>query len=251
MPLIESPRQTAADLAHWRSMERLDRVLAQSSELSRMEQRALAVLREFARKGPSYVGVSWGKDSVVVAHLAWRLRAEGVHLPLVWVRVEPIENPDCVLVRDAFLARFPLVYHEVVAHCWHDETGRLRAKGTLEQGFARARDVVGARHVSGIRGQESSERALRMAHFGEATDSTCAPIGWWRGEHVFAYLAKYDLPIHPAYAMTWGGTLDRARVRVSALGLTRGTGRGRTTWERQYYRDVLEDIERRGGAPGL
>lgn len=196
-------------------------------------------VRAFANGDPCYCGVSWGKDSVVVAHL---VRRAAPKIPLVWVRVKPIENPHCVLVRDAFLGAHPGPYTEIEEHCFHDDLG-WHATGTLERGFARAAALSGARHVSGVRAQESTARRLRMMTHGESTAMTCAPIGWWSGEHVFAYLSKHDLPVHPAYAMTHGGVLDRIRIRVSSLGGERGTGKGRREWEQTYYRQEIDGLK--------
>jgi len=58
---------------------------------------------------------------------------------------------------------------------------------------------------------------------------------------VFAYLNKHDLPIHPAYVMSFGGTLDRIRLRVDTLGLEAGTGKGRREWETHYYGNYITD----------
>src|SRR5690606_41774930 len=103
MGLIPSHRHSLADLEHWRKMEAFDAMLAKSPALEAKEVKALQVIREFAARGPCYVGVSWGKESVVVAHLA--LRA-GVG-PLAWVPAGRIEQPDCAAGRDAFLRSFP------------------------------------------------------------------------------------------------------------------------------------------------
>lgn len=45
--------------------------------------------------------------------------------------------------------------------------------------------------------------------------------------------------MHPAYACSFGGALDRERIRVSSLGGQRGTGHGRREWEWAYYRDEM------------
>jgi len=50
---------------------------------------------------------------------------------------------------------------------------------------------------------------------------------------------------HPAYACSMGGALDRAQLRVAALGGDRGSGHGREEWERRYYGRELAEIERR------
>lgn len=221
--LIASPRLSRADIDAWAARERTD---ARTSALGRdRDATALDVLRVFVAGRRGYVGVSWGKDSVVVADLAIRA---GIDWPLVWVRVEGRENPDCPAVRDAFLAIHPGArYDEIVAAAGRDLTSG--------DGFAEAVQRHGPAHVSGVRGEESRTRALRMRRWGTDTANTCAPIGWWTGAEVFAYLYRRGLPAHPAYAMSRGGLLDRDRLRVASLGGDRGTGMGRREWELHYY----------------
>ncbi len=88
---------------------------------------------------------------------------------------------------------------------------------------------------------------MRMSIHGISSLRTCAPIGWWTGGDVYAYLHQHGLPVHPAYACTMGGELDRDRVRVASLGGTRGTEFGRRQWEWAYYRDEIAVLF--GGRP--
>jgi len=194
----------------------------------------------FTGAGRGYAGVSWGKDSVVIAGLIARMVPRW---PLVWIRVEPIVNPDCLLVRDAFLAAHPAVrYEEIVEWCTRDATG-WHATGTLERGFRTAALRYGARYLSGIRAEESGIRKLRVAKYGLLAANTCAPLGWWTGDDVWAYTLAHGLPVHPAYACTLDGSLDPSRIRVASLGGKRGTGRGREEWERRYYADELRALD--------
>jgi len=238
MTLIQSHRHTKRDLAHWGKLVRTDRMHARSQRFARRVDEAIGALVEFAERGSCYCGVSWGKDSVVVAHL---VRVHAPSVPLVWVRVDPIENPDCVVVRDAFLRSFPGPYFEHSASCRHDAEG-WHSTGTLEAGFKLAIAAHGKRHISGVRADESGIRKIRMRHWGHSSENTCAPIGWWSGQDVYAYLDAHDLPVHPAYACTMGGILDRDRVRVASLGGKRGRCMGRHEWERTYYRRELREL---------
>lgn len=244
--LLPSRRYDARDREAWDRALDIDRVHCQTAAFKRHVQRARQALYDFASASGdgAYVGVSWGKDSVVVAHLAaWLQREKRRTLPLVWVRVEPIANPDCERVRDAFRDTYPMLpYDEIVVHCRRDADG-WHASGTLEEGFRLARERHGTRSISGVRGEESATRKARMMRWGEATDNTCAPIGWWTGDDVFAYLHLNGLPVHPAYACTLGGQLDRRRIRVASLGGKRGDGMGRAEWERRYYSDALSRLE--------
>lgn len=237
--LIASHRHSLADLSAWETHRRTAELHALLTRHRRAIERSRDALLSFTAAGSGYVGVSWGKDSVVVAGMAQQLCPRW---PLVWVRVEPISNPDCPLVRDAFLAQHPHAhYEEITVECFRDADG-WHASGTLERGFSQAANKFGLRYVSGIRADESGIRKLRVAKHGLASKNTCAPLGWWTGMDVFAFLATHGLPIHPAYACLLDGHLDPERVRVASLGGKRGQGMGREEWERRYYGDELARI---------
>src|SRR5690606_35561412 len=65
----------------------------------------------------------------------------------------------------------------------------------------------------------------------------------WGDAELWAYLKLHDLPIHPAYAMTMGGTLDRSRIRVHSFGGEDGAINGRLAWEDHYYGDITARLE--------
>lgn len=239
MPLIESPRHSTADLARWRLVELEAWVWSRTERHAAQVARSKAALMAFQPPEGAYAGVSWGKDSTVLAALVADVRPD---LPLVWVRVEPIRNPDCFLVRDAFLTAHPGVrYDEIEVWCSRDERG-WHATGTLERGFREAVRWYGPHHVSGIRAGESEMRARRMRSLGLEGRWSLAPLGWWTAQDVWAYLVAQDLPIHPAYACLYDGLLDPGRVRVASLDGLRGTGHGRAEWERRYYREEIDRL---------
>lgn len=92
--------------------------------------------------------------------------------------------------------------------------------------------------LTGMRGEESARRRRRMS-LGPTVGSSCCPLGLWMARDVFAYLYAHDLPVHPAYAMSFGGRLDRDTLRVSLIGGDQGRGFGRGEWEQRYYPDVI------------
>lgn len=237
--LIQSHRHTAADLRAWREMEAADMIVAGLPGLAARVASSIAAIRRFAAAGPCYAAVSWGKDSVVLADLA-RLAAPDV--PLAWIRVEPIANPDCEAVRDAFLATRGGRYEEITVHCRRGRDG-WRATGTLETGFAEAAARFGRRYILGIRADESSGRRSGIRSLGVDTATSCRPLAWWTAGDVFARLASAGLPVHPAYAMLGGGRWERRHLRVASLGGRRGDGMGRMEWESEYYGDVLRRLE--------
>ena len=233
--LIPSGRHTPEDLRLWAEYEQADRFHA--ATLDAKIKRSLKVIREFASRR-CYAGVSWGKDSLVLAHL---IAISGFRVPLIWIRVEPIKNPECGQVRDVFLRDWPCEYHEVEQWCAHDGDG-WHASGTIEAGRAECEEMYGPRRILGIRADESGERRLTCIVNGESSINSCRPLAWWTAQDVMAYLADYELPVHPAYAMLGGGRYDRQWLRVASLGGRRGDGMGRAEWEREYYGDVLNRI---------
>lgn len=236
--LIRSPRHTSADLECWKELERADRARSHSRMLGRNYRRCAEWAKEFLQAGPAWCGVSWGKDSVLLAHL---LLSIDKSVPLRFVRVEPIVNPDCAAVRDAFLATHACDYQEAVVHCTSDASG-VHATGTLEAGFRAICGELGERYVSGVRTEESGMRSLRFMSYGANTHRTSAPLSLLPTSDVFALLYRERLPIHPAYAMLGGGRWDRHRIRVASLGGKRGDGHGRAEWEQEYYGDVLRRL---------
>jgi phosphoadenosine phosphosulfate reductase len=229
--LIESPRHISADLRHWRSLQAADERWSRLPLHARRVERAKTEILAFVAEHPdAYLGVSWGKDSVCMASLVSDVAPQ---IRVAWFHAGVIENPDNATVRDAFLATHPyLNYHEI-------DASELRWIGDRHDGgqacFERESKRFGGAYLSGVRAAESSSRARRFAMWGHSSPNTCAPLSLWSGEDVFAFLHARNLPVHPAYACTFGGLLDRARIRVSTIGGTVGTGTGRAEWERAYY----------------
>jgi len=243
MPLIRSHRLTPTDVKIWEETVLQDAALAKGRRIMALESRAMLAIEDFLRGGPAYVSVSWGKDSVAVADLALRVDPS---LPLVYAREDPYHSPEYAAVRDAFMANREAKpqYHETSLHADVDlsrECGWAWDPKVMGSFDAEAKEF-GARHICGIRAEESRDRTVRMRVYGTSSKNSCAPIGWWKLADVFAYLHARNLPIHPAYAMTMGGRIERSAIRVAPLTGPRGTGRGRAEWERHYYRDVIHRL---------
>lgn len=247
--LIDSPRLTSADREHWQRLEHYDDVLSRDPALDRLEAQAREAIRAFATAGECIVSTSWGKDSTVVAHLA---ATSGVDIPLVWVRARHFEMPECEQVRDAFLATHPDVRYEerlvTLRNPKRGEAGHPAYLAAKERGEAHSQDVlkevIRERYISGVRAEESRIRAISIAHRGTATRHTCRPIGRWTAVHVFAYLYRENLPVHPAYAMTVGGQHDRRWLRVHPLcsaAPPRSAVHGwdMDAWEDRYWPDII------------
>lgn len=238
--LIRTTKHSPRDLEAWGRVERLTEIHRMLRSFSRHVGEAEREVLSFAAQLGCYVGVSWGKDSVVVADIALRMVPD---LPLVWVRVEPIKNPECKLVRDAFLRIWARArYSEIEVWCSRDESGEWHATGTLERGFSSAATEFGRRHISGVRAQESGARKRRVMTYGLSTQRACAPLGRWSSDDVWSYLQMRGLPIHPAYGYLMDGLLDPGRIRVASLTGKRGTGWGRAEWEDRYYPEIMRRL---------
>lgn len=238
MALIASPRHTREDLRVWEEREQMDRSLAEviGGRLERLVKQAANAIVSFAVE-PCYLGISWGKDSLVVAHIVARLPP--LPIKCVYFVHGMRANPDCPFVRDAFFAQHRLDYleHQVDPRKPDDMTSKAKRyeRWVREAGLP-------PRRITGLRGAESRTRALSAAAHGVETETTCRPILGWSTAEVFAYLCQQGLPVHPAYAQSMGGALDRDWLRVAPLGGHEGAGHGRAEWERRYYGAELRRV---------
>lgn len=222
--IIESRRWLPGDREAW---ERVSRVDVVHRGLDRLESSALAAIEAHLSEGPSSVGVSWGRDSVVVAHLAWRVDPS---VPL-WTAAGAVDNPDNPPVAAALLDRTGQTHH----HYCH--------QGHVDDMLGWVNRHWHPRSINGVRADESRQRAMSAAVHGLNTERSCRPILRWPSAAVWAYLARHDLPIHPAYGMSRAGALPRDRIRVHSIGDHNGVAHGRREWERAYYLAEVEAFD--------
>lgn len=244
--LVDMPTLSPQDHAAWSALARYDQRIGPTT--APLATRAVAEIQAFYTAHPDAVcSTSWGKDSVVVAHLT---RLADPSIPLVWVptiRTDGVsyEAEATYRVRDAFLAAHPGVYEErpVVARNPKRGDPTYRSEQFDDPAY-RSQDVLGEAttgpYISGIRAEESRVRAMSIGHRGTTTARTCRPIGRWSAVQVFAYLAAHDLPVHPAYAATHGGVMDRRWLRVHPLRSKAPArsvvhGRDMDAWEDHYF----------------
>lgn len=244
--LIASPRHRTDDLKLWRPLEAADAVYGRWLLKPEKVTKSLEAIRSFVSAGTAYCGVSWGKDSVVAAHLCREVAPE---VPLVNLRCSN-RNPDCDAVRDVYFSAFPgQAYSEVEIDYGDLHAGNLARHeldaGTDElwyAGIAKCNERFGQRRILGVRADESGRRRIRCLRWGQSSKNGCAPLAWWTLADVFGYLAVNRLPVHPAYAMLGNGRWPRERLRTAEIGDTHGTGSGRGEWEREYYGDMVRRL---------
>lgn len=116
-------------------------------------------------------------------------------------------------------------------------------------------DLIWERYVCGLRADESRARAAGIRARGMVTKRTCRPLAHWSAVDVFAFLCREGLPVHPVYAMTYAGSLDRRWMRVHPLctvprkrKVSSIHGRDTASWEDDYYGDVIAAAPRSRGA---
>lgn len=240
--LLPSDRHTAEDLELWSELEAGDFAHGERLFKSCRWRESIELMKEFSEQGRCYVATSWGKDSVVVAHLH---AMSGLGLPMVNVAQHgPQYDADCPKVRDVFISAYPQThYREIVVVA--DNAGQRdtdKAAGLIE-GIRQANQEFGTkRYIGGIRAAESGVRKIGLRSRGLSCGISCQPIGWWSDEDVFGWLAFHRLPVHPAYGMIGGGRYERSRIRVSIIGGSKGRHMGRAEWEREYYGGVLNRL---------
>lgn len=228
MGLIVTDRHTTRDLNRWERLEEGDRSHRVADHKIRTARNVIAEWHDLY--SPEYIiSTSWGKDSTVLLHLA--VTTLGRDMPEVRHGVNAKKgrqpNPDCWLVRTAFLDRWPLTYREV------------DCPRSLQRDLA---PEYGGRTMTGIRAAESDQRRKSAVRLGPITNMSCRPILSWSHADVFAWLAQHNLPVHPAYAYLGVDeyfttpTAMRNRIRVHSIGGTDGGG-FRSEWEAQYYPD--------------
>jgi phosphoadenosine phosphosulfate reductase len=221
--IVSSPRITDADREYWGQFNVIDA----TRDISGRIDASLRHVVEFA-DSDTFCATSWGKDSVCVAALVAMAAPE---TPLYSVKTRR-QNPDCDLVRDAFLAMFPdVIYTEI-----------CEPKSPWPHWGYGLKQIPFVKSIHGVRAAESSERSLSAAVHGVSTARMCRPILRWSGLDVFAFIEQMGLPLHPSYAMVGGGRWQRDRIRVGTLGGVRGNGIGRAEWEQEYYGDVLRRL---------
>lgn len=232
------------DWTIWQSRAKTDEVWRQTATHRRRVDQAREAFAAFVSGPSGYIGISWGKDSTAILALALEIKCDW---PLVHIKLEPVGNPDCDMLRDQWFARYPEIadrYYEIVVRCQTKQsTNRYDTNAAYAAGFALARKRFGERRVSGVRAEEAAIRKMTMRRLGQGDedDKSARPIGWWRSEDVYAHMLDY--PLHSAYPCAMNGAYERGRVRVNNLWGLYAEEFGRKEHEARYYRDAIRRIE--------
>jgi phosphoadenosine phosphosulfate reductase len=235
--LIITPRHKKEDLELWQEYEEIDRIIAVSEYRI---TKSIQIISDWIKShvnGAAYT--SWGKDSVVLLHLIYKTQLK---IPVIYMRFTDRDNPDCELVRDEFLKKYDLDYHEDLF-----EYNKVRKTGAHWKALQKK---YGPYRLTGIRNDESGIRTMLYLIYRESSKFSCRPLSLWKSKEVFAYIEQNNLPLSPVYGYLGGGRWDREHIRTHSLAGTTGDNFGRTEWEREYYPDILARVQRGNNSNG-
>jgi 3'-phosphoadenosine 5'-phosphosulfate sulfotransferase (PAPS reductase)/FAD synthetase len=235
--------------------------------IERKTAQAQMLIRQFdeVTKGRGYVSMSFGKDSLVVWHLAQHMAS----IPAVWINQGPLaEWPDCLALKDILTAQYGMVLHELTPDCtlydWYKRHGipTSAAMDSMEDKalnealmYAPLRrfQQAGAWHgtIWGLRGvqevyREGRHREILLQSRGllyqRKMDQQwiCSPVGRWTTQHVWAYIDLHALPYPAMY------DIDRASIRNGPPLGTSARHFGRVENLHRYfpviYRHILQEF---------
>jgi phosphoadenosine phosphosulfate reductase len=227
--LIITTRHTSHDLMSYTQYRDADKMALWSKN---KEMRSICEIKKWCSLHNAVALTSWGKDSVVMLHL---LCLSEVNIPVVWVLFSDRYNPDCVLVRDSFLASHRMDYHE--------EVFDYNAVRRGDKHWVSVAKIYSPFRIIGIRNDESTGRLIQYLVSGHTSVNSCRPLALWKTSEIFAYIEQNNLPLCPVYGYLGGGRWERNRIRTHSIAGTTANGIGRTEWEKEYYPDLLRKIE--------
>lgn len=231
------------------------RLVAGTREHRRRVAHARGIVAGALDRGPAWIAVSGGKDSVALLHL---VRSLAPDTP-AWFIDSGAETPDTVAVLDRLRAEFavqtvdPALSIDAMAElvgAW-GYTGAKRLAGAhhwragdwkeilIREPARRLAETFGYRVLfTGLRADESRGRAMRMRTYGPVhTDADgiahACPLAWWSGRDSLAYAYTHGLPISALYQSA-GHPPPQDRRTGTMLGAT-GLDQGRIVALRRRY----------------
>lgn len=174
-------------------------------------EQSISIIKEALAIAPAYVACSWGKDSLVVAHLVWRVNP-GVLLFHDGSEDED-EQDNYDEVKQSFLSRFDMPYKGIVRGYNAGDGG-----GLYEQLPSETMVFLG------LRAEESRERKIALFKYGQIHQYCsgspvhpvgswrCCPIAWWGWKDVWAYIVQENMKYLTAYDHWTVGSRGRTAV---------------------------------------
>lgn len=186
-----------------------------SRPFQRRVAEAVSIIEEALRlPGGALVSNSWGKDSVVMAHLVW-----GVDATVNLVHVGD-EDEDLIdnfsQVKDDFLARCPMPYEHVST-----QMGGLSSRQGIDQSEA---GLLAQVRFIGLRVEENGGRQWSLRKYGpihqyrvgdQAETWRVCPLLHWSWLDVWGYTVAMELPYLNYYDSEFAG--DKRFSRTSSI----------------------------------
>jgi 3'-phosphoadenosine 5'-phosphosulfate sulfotransferase (PAPS reductase)/FAD synthetase len=209
-------------------MERIERdaFLAHATlpTFKRKVEKAKEIIREALAIAPSYVAVSWGKDSVVMLHLVQSICPDILAVFLGHSEQDLITNFSGV--QNSYLTKFASNYKAIF----------LDRNQELEYSPTKIKDALDRLQIPlafvGVRSEESKVRRFSVKKYGyiyqyKAGNFRCYPIANFSWIDIWAYTCLNELPYLEAYdkidfsSPESRTSLHFGRSKKSALGVQR------------------------------
>ena len=192
----------------WASMPPYRRKVAQ----------AQSIIKEAIAIAPAYVACSWGKDSLVLAHLASTLVPNLLICHVTGPNADLLNNYSEVSA--TFCQLCPTVEYRVLG-------GDGRPSWEV---FAAHADELPAMALLGLRAEEATYRRRSLRKYGpihqyKTGGWRACPLAWWGWKDVWAYIVANDLTYLRSYDHP--GEESRALSRTSSITTRRGEQFGR------------------------
>jgi len=187
---------------------------ALTPRFSRKVEQASRIIEEALKIGPAYVACSWGKDSIVMLHIAQRIMPNIRVVHFSDARQDMLDNYSEVI--NEYTTRFPINYLDL--QLGGDRVPHNVARAKLWEEFAVA--------IVGVRKEESNKRKIIIAQYGTIHQYTSGkqkgswrayPLAFFSWQDVWSYIVRFNLPYLKSYDHpgNQNRSLSRTCVRVA------------------------------------
>ena len=241
------------------SDRRMYEAWATLSAYRRRVAQAKEVMLRGADRGTMALAVSWGKDSLAMAHLALEV-APGATL---FHLASPYELPGYEESVAYFSSRMtvhnaeaPRTLADYIEWCRdvglpHERTRAAQHRAVKEIKKDRGSEWIHEHGFTvmalGMRIDEKGPRAAMLRARGPVyslVDGThrCCPIAYWTGRDVWAYIVTNGIPYNRRLYDAETHGMTRETIRNTGWLSTDGAGEGRIAWLREHFRDQYETL---------
>ena len=162
-------------------------------QYQRKEQKLQSDIAMMLTKSPrAYVSLSWGKQSIVIAHAVYVIDH---HIPHIhWTGDEAELLCNFAEVKKQFTGKYPLNYQEKRRDTTlRDKMAEFNASGEFDGYFVGlAMDESRTRKITCLNADPNNQ----LVCYGLIR---CTPLARWSWRDIAAYVAKYDLPLLDTY----------------------------------------------------